>query len=161
MTSQLQSIGVQARARRADLHESPFTAGTPCHGCPHMTCSARPSRMAAGVRTYTWRHHCSRAAGGKGAVVEPAPGTCHAGEGARDARVRRVPEFGDWLACKLAERGMSHSELAREVGVGRAAVDRWVEGRNRPRTPSRRRVYWSLGAVWPGEADPTCAPPRG
>lgn len=39
---------------------------------------------------------------------------------------KRIPGWGDWLKAQLASAGMNQSELARDVGVSKSTVWRWV-----------------------------------
>lgn len=53
-------------------------------------------------------------------------------------------DIGSWLAGNLSARGMSQTELAERLGVTRAAVNAWINGRAAPRpdkVPAIRAIF--------------------
>jgi transcriptional regulator with XRE-family HTH domain len=53
--------------------------------------------------------------------------------------------FGTWLAGMLAERGLSQSKLARDIGVATGTVNRWVNEGRRPNASVMEPIARSLG----------------
>lgn len=48
--------------------------------------------------------------------------------------------FADMLGKLMAERHITQSELAREIGVGRGTVQHWLSGRTEPRVSEGFRI---------------------
>lgn len=65
--------------------------------------------------------------------------------------------MGARIAFLLSERGWSHAELARRIGISRAAVSQWVKGVD-PSLEMLQRAAAALG-VSPRELFPPGPPP--
>lgn len=53
--------------------------------------------------------------------------------------------FGDWLGARLAERHMTQAELARQLGVQPATVNRWLREHRQPDPRSVEGVALAFG----------------
>ncbi|WP_156699725.1 helix-turn-helix domain-containing protein [Streptomyces sp. Z38] len=60
-------------------------------------------------------------------------------------RVETSEEFGPWLARQLKLTGKTQAELAKELGLTRAAVSAWIAGRSTPRPTVMREIADALG----------------
>ncbi|MEU8434191.1 helix-turn-helix transcriptional regulator [Streptomyces sp. NPDC029216] len=58
---------------------------------------------------------------------------------------QRGEEFGPWLARQLARMDMSQSDLATRLGLTRAAVSAWVNGRAEPREEAKNALAEVFG----------------
>ncbi|MGP3686310.1 helix-turn-helix domain-containing protein [Streptomyces sp. IBSNAI002] len=58
----------------------------------------------------------------------------------------RGEDFGPWLARQLNRMDMSQSDLAARLGLTRAAVSAWVNGRAEPREETKRSLAEVFGA---------------
>ncbi|MDK9500101.1 helix-turn-helix transcriptional regulator [Streptomyces katrae] len=56
-------------------------------------------------------------------------------------------EFGPWLTRQLNRMDLSQSELAARLGLTRAAVSAWVNGRAEPREETKRAIAEVFGAT--------------
>ncbi|MEU9579690.1 helix-turn-helix transcriptional regulator [Streptomyces chilikensis] len=54
-------------------------------------------------------------------------------------------DFGPWLGRQLARAGMTQADLAKEVGLTRAAVSAWITGRAVPREETMLDIARALG----------------
>ncbi|MEU5737910.1 helix-turn-helix transcriptional regulator [Streptomyces tendae] len=54
-------------------------------------------------------------------------------------------EFGPWLARQLKLAGKTQAELAKELGLTRAAVSAWIAGRSTPRPTVMTEIATALG----------------
>jgi ribosome-binding protein aMBF1 (putative translation factor) len=57
--------------------------------------------------------------------------------------------FGEWLKGALTERGWSYDRAARELGVAKTTVQRWVKGQREPRFSELRKIWVALGPLPP------------
>lgn len=55
-------------------------------------------------------------------------------------------EFGPWLTRQLNRMDLSQSDLAARLGLTRAAVSAWVNGRAEPREETKRAIAEVFGA---------------
>ncbi|MEV6674617.1 sigma-70 family RNA polymerase sigma factor [Streptomyces sp. NPDC051162] len=74
------------------------------------------------------------------------PETESSSEGEEGTVTSKGTEFGRWLAERLQETGVEAVELAESLGVPRAPVEAWLEGRSEPRADLLVRVQKVLGA---------------
>ncbi|RJQ72262.1 XRE family transcriptional regulator [Pseudonocardiaceae bacterium YIM PH 21723] len=54
--------------------------------------------------------------------------------------MQHAEDFGPWLSRQLRRNGMSQAELADKLGLTRAAVSAWVNGRAVPRDETQRQI---------------------
>ncbi|MET8014552.1 sigma-70 family RNA polymerase sigma factor [Streptomyces sp. NPDC005271] len=75
-----------------------------------------------------------------------APETVSSSDGREETMTSKETEFGRWLAERMQGNGADEGELARRLGVPRALVEAWLDGRSVPRPDLLGRVREALGA---------------
>jgi len=66
-----------------------------------------------------------------------------------------VTDWNETVRDAMKRRGMTHQQLARELGVNESTVGRWLSGRSHPAAGTLRHIGTILGLSL-GEADRAC-----